>query len=138
VEAVSVSLPDGVGRAGALMRGTAQSSSEDIFRDRVDDDGPKRARLLVIGDDGSPDDPELGPRSGAQIQLDEVAARRAARALHHLAGELGLRSSSADVPAGSPLTRFAGAAAFGEFTAAYLALALGHDPGARGPAELAH
>ena len=26
------------------------------------------------GDDGSADDPELGPRSGAQIQLDEVAA----------------------------------------------------------------
>ena len=54
----------------------------------------------MIGDDGVPDDPMLGDRSGAQIQLDEVAARRAAAALHELARELGLRSSSVDVPDG--------------------------------------
>ena len=40
----------------------------------------------------------LGERSDAQIQLDEVAARRAAAALHDLAANLGLRSSSVDVP----------------------------------------
>ncbi|MCU1657082.1 MAG: Phospho-glucose isomerase C-terminal protein [Pseudonocardiales bacterium] len=141
VEAVSVSLPDGVARAGALLRGAgpaAGGSGDDIFRDRIDDETVKRARLLVIGDDGAPDDPELGDRSGAQIQLDEVAARRAAAALHRLAADLGLRSSSVDVPAGAPLARFAAAAAFGEFTAAYLGFGLGLDPGAAGPAELAH
>jgi glucose/mannose-6-phosphate isomerase len=139
VEAVSVSLPDGVARAGALLRGAGPAGADgDFFRDRLDEEAPRRARLLVIGDDGSPDDPELGVRSGAQIQLDEVAARRAASALHRLARELGLRSSSVDVPAGAPLTRFAAAAAFGEFTAAYLALGLGLDPGAPGPAERAH
>jgi hypothetical protein len=140
VEAMSVSLPDGVARAGSLLRGggVAPPAEDDFFRDRVDDAAPRRARLLVIGDDGAADDPELGSRSGAQIQLDEVAARRAAAALHGLARELGLRSSSVDVPPGPALARFGAAAAFGEFTAAYLAFGLGLDPGARGPAELAH
>jgi glucose/mannose-6-phosphate isomerase len=139
VQAVSVSLPDGVARAGALLRGAGPAGGEDFFRDRLDEPDPRpRARLLVIGDDGTPEDPELGERSGARIQLDEVAARRAAAALHALARELGLRSSSVDVPHGHPLARFASAAAQGEFTAAYLALGLGLDPGAPRPAELAH
>jgi glucose/mannose-6-phosphate isomerase len=137
VLAVAVSLPDGVGRAGALLRG-AGPGAVDLFRDRTEEPAALRARLLVIGDDGSPDDPDLGPRTGAQIQLDEVAARRAASALHTLAGEFGLRSSSVDVPPGDPLVRFASAAAFGEFTAAYLALGLGLDPGSPNPAEMAH
>ena len=138
VPAVPVSLPDGAGRAGAVLRGAGPSPAGDLFRDRVEDTGPLRARLLVVGDDGAPDDPALGMRSGAQIQLDEVAARRAASALHALARELGLRSSSVDVPPGPPLVRFAAAAAFGDFTAAYLALGLGLDPGALSPAERLH
>jgi glucose/mannose-6-phosphate isomerase len=138
VPAVAVSLPDGIGRAGALLRGAGPSGPLDLFRDRAEEPAPLRARLLVVGDDGSPDDPDLGARTGTQIQLDEVAARRAASALHHLAGEFGLRSSSVDVPAGDPLARFAAAAAFGEFTAAYLAFGLGLDPGSANPAELAH
>lgn len=140
VDAVSVSLPDGVARAGALLRGAgpAAESTVDFFRDRVDEPEVRRARLLVIGDDGEADDPELGSRSGAQIQLDEVAARRAAAALHAVARELGLRSSSVDVPRGAALARFGAAAAFGEFTAAYLAFGLGLDPSGRSPAELAH
>jgi hypothetical protein len=139
VPAVAVSLPDGAGRAGALLRGAAAAPSEDdFFRDRVDDAAPQRARLLVIGDDGSPDDTTLGERTGAQIQLDEVAARRAAGALRRLAEDLGVQVSSVDVPDAAPLARFAAAAAFGEFTAAYLAFALGFDPGAPGPAEMDH
>ncbi len=55
-----------------------------------------------------------------------------------LAEELGIRASSVDVPDGPPLARFAAAAAFGEFTAAYLAFGLGLDPGAPRPAELGH
>jgi glucose/mannose-6-phosphate isomerase len=139
VPAVAVSLPDGVGRAGALLRGAvAAPSADDIFRDRVEDTVAQRARLLVIGDDGAADDRSLGERSGAQVQLDEVAARRAAAALRRLADELGVRASSVDVPDGPPLARFAAAAAFGEFTAAYLAFGLGFDPGAPRPAEMGH
>jgi glucose/mannose-6-phosphate isomerase len=140
VAAVSVSLPDGAGRAGALLRGAAPalSADDDFFRDRVEGAGPERARLLVIGDDGSADDATLGERSGAQIQLDEIAARRAAAALRRLAEDLGLQASSVDVPDAPPLARFAAAAAFGEFTAAYLALGLGFDPGAPRPAEMGH
>jgi glucose/mannose-6-phosphate isomerase len=138
VTSVSVSLPDGVGRAGSLLRGAGRAPADDFFRDRVDEPTTPRPRLLVVGDDGSADDTLLGDRSDAQIQLDEVAARRAARALHDLAANLGLRSSSVEVPNGDPLARFAAAAAFGEFTAAYLALGLGLDPGSRGPAERAH
>lgn len=139
VNSVSVSLPDGVGRAGALLRGSGPQSVEDFFRDRVDEPAAgRRPRLLVVGDDGSADDTLLGDRSDAQIQLDEKAARRAAGALHELADELGLRHSSVDVPNGDPLARFAAATAFGEFTAAYLALGLGLDPGSPGPAERAH
>jgi hypothetical protein len=137
VMSVSVSLPDGVGRAGSLLRG-AGPAAVDFFRDRVDETPARRPRLLVVGDDGTADDMLLGERSDAQIQLDEKAARRAARALHDLAGNLGLRSSTVDVPNGDPLARFAAAAAFGEYTAAYLALGLGLDPGSPGPAERAH
>lgn len=138
VPAVAVSLPDGVQQAAAMLRSGAGSEPQDIFRDRVDEPATRRPRLLVIGDDGAVDDPDLGPRSNAQIQLDEVGARRAAAALHRLAAAAGLRSSSVDVPGGDPLVRFAAATAFGEFTAAYLALGLGIDPGDPGrpdPAE---
>ncbi|HET6877038.1 MAG TPA: SIS domain-containing protein [Jatrophihabitans sp.] len=138
VNSVSVSLPDGVGRAGALLRGSGPAPVEDFFRDRVDEPSSQRPRLLVVGDDGSADDLLLGDRSDAQIQLDEVAARRAAKALHELAAELGVRSSSVDVPNGDPLARFAAATDFGDFTAAYLAFGLGLDPGSPGPAERAH
>ena len=139
VSAVAVSLPDGAGRAGALLRGAGPAPvADDIFRDRVEDTGPQRARLLVIGDDGAADDRTLGERSGAQLQLDEVAARRAASALRRLAEELGVRVSGPDVPEAAPLARFAAAAAFGEFTAAYLGFGLGLDPGSPRPAEMGH
>lgn len=139
VAAVAVSLPDGAGRAGALLRGSAPApSGDDFFRDRVEEAAPQRARLLVIGDDGAADDAALGERSGAQIQLDEVAARRAAAALRRIAEDLGVQVSSVDVPDGPPLARFAAAAAFGEFTAAYLAFGLGLDPGSPQPAEMGH
>lgn len=140
VPSTSVSLPDGVGRAGSLLRGAPTGDDpDDIFRDRVDDPDPeRRPHLLVLGDDGDPDDPLLGERSDAQIQLDEVAARRAARALREVADALGVRTSEVDVPAGEALARFASAVAFGDFTASYLAFGRGLDPGAPGPAERDH
>lgn len=127
VGAVPLSLPDGFARAAALMRGAGPAEPPDFFRDRVDDELPPRARLLVIGDNGQAEQAESG--MAAHIQLDEVAASRAASALRRLADELGLRASSLDVPGESTLARFAAAAAIGEFTAAYLALGLGLDPG---------
>ena len=137
VAAVSVSLPDGIGRAGALLRGTGEPpGADDFFRDRIDDAGSQRPRLLIIGDEG--EDPEIGERSGAQLQLDEVAARRAAAALRRLSDELGVRASGVDAGSGPALARFAAAAAFGDFTAAYLGFGLGLDPGSPRPAELAH
>jgi glucose/mannose-6-phosphate isomerase len=136
--AVAVSLPDGVAAAGALLFGEPQGSFEDeFFRDRLDEP-PVRPRLVTIGDDGAPDDESLGPRSGAQIQLDEVAARRAAQALHDIAKQRGLRSSTVDVPPGPPLSRLAAATLFGGFVATYLALGRGIDPSEPRPGELAH
>jgi glucose/mannose-6-phosphate isomerase len=136
--AVAVSLPDGVAAAGALLFGEPQGSFEDeFFRDRLDEQ-PVRPRLVTIGDDGAPDDESLGPRSGAQIQLDEVAARRAAQALHDIAKQRGLRSSTVDVPPGPPLSRLAAATLFGGFVATYLALGRGIDPSEPRPGELAH
>lgn len=139
VPAVAASLPDGVGRAGALLRGsTSVPEPDDLFRDRLDDARPQRARLVVIGTDGEAGDAALGERSGAHVQLDEVAARRAASALTRLADQVGVRWSEVDVPDGPPLARFASATLFGEFTAAYLGFGLGLDPGAPRPAELEH
>jgi hypothetical protein len=138
IPAVAVSLPDGVAAAGALLFGEPQDSFDDeFFRDRTDEQAV-RPRLVTIGDDGEPDDEALGPRSGAEIQLDEVAARRAAEALHHIARQRGLRSSTVDVPPGPPLSRLGAAALFGSFVATYLALGRGIDPSEPRPGELAH
>lgn len=140
VPAIAVSLPDSTGRAGALLRGPGDAGEavEDFFRDRVDDPGPQRACLVVIGDDGDPAARSLGDRTDVQVQLDEVAARRAAGALRQLADQLGAATYSVEVPDGPALVRFATAAAFGEFAAAYLGFGLGLDPGAPRPAELSH
>ena len=136
--AIAVTLPDGVAAAGALLVGEPQDSFDDeFFRDR-DEEQPIRPRLVSIGDVGEPDDESLGRRSGAQIQLDEVAARRAAEALHQIARQRGLRSSTVDVPAGPPLSRLASATLFGAFVATYLALGRGIDPSEPRPGELAH
>ena len=136
VASVSVTLPRDVGRAGSLLRGAEPTPGEDdFFRDRVEDIVPRRPRLVIIGDDGSPDDPMLGERTEAQLQYEDLAARRAASALRELASGLGMTASGVDVPAGDPLARFAAATAFGDFTASYLALGLGLDPGALSPAE---
>ena len=62
----------------------------------------------------------------------------AAEALHRIASQRGLRSSTVDVPPGAPLARFAAASLFGTFTATYLALGRGIDPSEARPGELAH
>lgn len=131
VVACAASLPSDFARAASVVRGTddAGGDVDDFFRDRVDDVATRpRARLLVLGDDGAPDDPLLGDRSRTAVQFDEMSARRAAQGLRDLASDRGVRSSSVDVPPGDPLARFAAATAFGDFVAAYLAFGLGADP----------
>ena len=130
-----MTLPDGIATAGALLSASADSDGGDFFRDRV---GEVRARprLVIIGDDGEPDDPALGLHSGAQLQLDEMSARRSAAALHEIARAHGARSSRVDVPPGAPLSRLAAASSLGSFTAAYLALGSGLDPSMPRPGEL--
>lgn len=133
--AVSITLPDGGPTAMALLSGSAAPTEEDFFRDRVDESPALPPRLVVIGDDGDIDDLELSPRSDAQLQLDEMAALRASNSLQQVARDAGVRSSTIDLPSGTPLTRLAAAHAFGMFTATYLALGLGIDPSAARPGE---
>jgi hypothetical protein len=140
VPAAAVALPDGVGRAGALLRGSGGlgGDEDDFFRDRIDEPSRPRARLVVIGDDGNPTDPPVGPRSDASVQLDDIAGRRAAAALRRVAEDFGVRTSDVETAAGPALARFAAAVAFGDFTAAYLAFGVGIDPGMPAPAEFGH
>jgi glucose/mannose-6-phosphate isomerase len=142
IPAVAVSLPDGVALAGALLRGDvtdpfeAEQDPTAFFADRATE-RLRLPRLVTVGDDGAPDDPALGERTGAEVQLDEIAGRRAAAALHGIATQRGLRSSRVDAPlTGTALTRFAAATQFGDFTAAYLALGFGIDPSEPRPGEL--
>ena len=134
--AVSVTLPDGGPTAMALLTSSAVPSVEDFFRDRIDEAvSTVPPRLVIIGDDSDIQDLELTPRSTAQLQLDELAALRASAALEQVARDAGVRSSTVDLPPGTPLTRLGAAHAFGMFTATYLALGLGIDPSAPRPGE---
>jgi hypothetical protein len=133
VPAVAIELPDGLDVAASLLRGESIDSDQDefadLFRDRVNNT-PTQPRLLTIGDEPDPDQLGPGERPEGWQHLDagDVVARRSADALHGIASRRGLRSSSVDVPLGPPLARFGAAAAFGDFTATYLALGLGIDP----------
>jgi hypothetical protein len=89
---------------------------------------------VVIGEDSR----AAQVPSEADGPLGDLAAMRAARALREVAAQAGVRSSFVDVPMGTALARFAAATAFGDFTAAYLGIGFGHDPGAPRPGELPH
>jgi len=137
--AISLALPDGVAVAAALLSGgNPGRTTEDLFRDRVEE-AVIRPRMVSIGDDGPDDERPPGASSG-EHQLDELAARRAASDLHRLAAATDVRSSTLDLvvggPASSALTRLAAASAVGMFTATYLALASGVDPSAPRPGEV--
>jgi glucose/mannose-6-phosphate isomerase len=130
--AVWFALPEEMAAAGAVLA-TAEGGVQDFFRDRAED-LERRPRLVVIGEDSS----VAQVPSEADGPLGDLAAMRAARALREVAAQAGVRSSVVDVPAGTALVRFAAATAFGDFTAAYLGIGLGHDPGAPRPGELSH
>ncbi len=90
-----------------------------------------------MGDDADPSD----GRSSHELQLDELAARAAADALHQLATANDVHSSALD-PSVDPrssstlVTRLASTSSVGLFTATYLALASGIDPSAPRAGEL--
>ena len=138
--AIAVTLPDGVAVAAALLTESNSGNPDDLFRDRVDE-AVIRPRMVVIGDDGAADEPALGLRSSSELQLDELAARSAASALHQLAAAADVRSSTmpavVDPRTSSALTRLAAASTVGLFAAGYLALASGIDPSAPRPGEIA-
>ncbi|MCW2527647.1 MAG: putative transcriptional regulator, RpiR family [Pseudonocardiales bacterium] len=141
ITAVPVSLPDDVTRAGALIdlpigSGTDSSSAQDFFRDRVEEPG-RRRRLLFISDTG-PDGAGPEQRESASGEGLTRAADLAAIALEHVAASRGILSSTLDLPGESPLSRFAAAALFGDFTAAYAAIGRGVDPTAARAGELPH
>ena len=138
VPAVAVGLPDGVAAAGAVLAGDVQDAFDDeFFRDRSAETAT-RPRLVTIGDEpDEPDEARILPPS-AHMQLDEVAAHRAAAALHRIASQRGLRSSMVDSGQGPPLARFAAATSFSGFTAAYLAFGRGMNPSEPRPGELIH
>jgi hypothetical protein len=125
-------LPEEIAAAGAVLAGR-ESGADDFFHDRTED-VERRPRLVVIGEDSS----AAPVPSEAEGPLGDLAATRAARALREVASHAGVRSSIVDVPIGAALARFAAATAFGDFTAAYLGIGLGHDPGAPRPGELPH
>ena len=142
ITAVPLSLPDDVTRAGALLdisigSTAAADSSEDFFRDRVDE--PGRHRRLIFLDDTGPEGPreEGRPRSGAPEELSH-SGQLAAIALGHLASTRSVLTSTLDLPGNSPLARFAAATAFGDFIAAYAAIGRGIDPTAARAGELPH
>jgi glucose/mannose-6-phosphate isomerase len=135
--AVSISLPDGASTGIAILSRGAPDDG-DFFRDRIDVAATMRPRLIVIGDEGDPDDLSAAERTVAESQLDDAAARRAGAVLSDVARGAGVRVSMVDVPAGTALTRLAAAHAFGMFTATYLALGQGIDPSAPRFGELGH
>lgn len=135
--AVSVGLPDGASTAAAILSRSSRDEA-DFFRDRQDEVAAMPPRLIVVGDEDEHDDIPVVQRSAAEVQLDDVAAGRAATALRDVAQQAGLRSSMIDLPPGTPLTRLGAANAFGVFSAAYLALGLGIDPSAPRFGELGY
>jgi hypothetical protein len=134
--AAAISLPDDLPVGAALLAAGSDDGAEaDFFRDR-DRDGTASPCLVAVGDDGDPFDPVLGDRSTAQLQLDELPARRALDALRELARAHAVPVLRVDVPQGPPLVRLAVASAIGSFASAYVALGHGGDPSAPRPGEL--
>ncbi|MDH4160425.1 MAG: mannose-6-phosphate isomerase [Actinomycetota bacterium] len=86
-------------------------SGDDLFRDRVADDGRLRLRLVMLGD----------------TVEHELVARGAAAAVA-LAGEYGVPVSRISAVGEHPLERMASLCAIGDFASVYLGLVHGVDP----------
>jgi hypothetical protein len=120
--------------AAALVPAPDEESDDevdDFFRDRVED-APQRARLVfasLVDDDQRAAAAQQRPLIDGFDGASEDASR-ARSALLGLAGRYGVRASELAWHGELPLARYASAALFGQFAAAYLALGRGIDPGA--------
>ena len=98
---------------GGLFDGADAVDSGDLFRDRVDEDSPRRPRLVLLRD--SEEEPDIRAH---------VEATTGALALRVPVTEL-------VAAAGGPATRFASLVGVLDFTTVYIGLALGVDPSGR-------
>jgi glucose/mannose-6-phosphate isomerase len=134
--AITLTVPDDVATAAALLSGRVAGTAHDLFRDRVDE-VELRPRLVVVGVDSQP---EVGAEPAGEFGSEERAARSAVATLEQLAAATDVRSSTLDLAIDThnspPLPGLAAATATAMFTASYLALASGIDPSAPRPGEL--
>jgi glucose/mannose-6-phosphate isomerase len=136
--AVAGALPQDGGVLAAMIEredaaGADDDTVDDFFRDRVED-APVRPRLVLISIPQSPPGSQSGDAEPFGVS---DAAARAEGALVGAARVHNVRVSGVPTPEAPPLAQFAAAAAFADFTAAYLAFARGMDPGALRAADLA-
>ncbi|MGL5829780.1 MAG: SIS domain-containing protein [Angustibacter sp.] len=119
--AVHGSLPDNASEIVATFDGPFTAGQRDIFADPFMDGskGPSLHMLLLR---------EPAPEPGSAEQAAFEAAELASR-VRALAEDVGVVVSEVAAEAGHPLQRLAGLVARTDFTAAYLALGLGLDPG---------
>jgi hypothetical protein len=119
--AVHGSLPDDASEVVATFDGPFTASSDDVFADPFLD-GPTgpNLRLLMLRE------PEPVPGQDEQDAFETAALADRVRGL---AEDVGVAVSELSAGAGHPLERLAGLVAHTDFSAVYLALALGLDPG---------
>jgi glucose/mannose-6-phosphate isomerase len=91
----------------------AGRSVEDLFRDRVDDEGPEMTRLRVVLLRDSEEHPQVTRRAAASEEL---------------ADERGIGVSTVRADGASAFERVASLVAMGDWASAYLALLEGRDP----------
>ncbi|SOD73088.1 phosphoglucose isomerase-like protein [Jatrophihabitans sp. GAS493] len=126
LRALWATMPNGADRIAAVLAESAATSAEDdFFADRVED-AVLKPRLILVGGERAPLRPaEFGSASLVEESPDEAAARQALSALQAMAERSNLRSWPVEVPEATALTRYGVATTFGDFAAAYVALATG-------------
>ncbi|MEN3358869.1 MAG: glucose/mannose-6-phosphate isomerase, partial [Mycobacteriales bacterium] len=111
VPAVWGTLPVAARLFGGLFDGGDAVDAEDLFRDRVEEDEPRRPRLVLLRDVA--EDPD------AHGQLEDTTAALAQR---------GVPISEITAEEGGPATRLASLIGLIDFVTVYVGLALGVDP----------
>jgi glucose/mannose-6-phosphate isomerase len=96
---------------GGLFDGAEAVAADDLFRDRIEENEPRRPRLVLLRD--VDEDPE------AHSQLEDTTAALTQR---------GVPISEVAAEEGGPVVRLASLIGLLDFVAAYVGLALGVDP----------
>ncbi len=113
-------LPDAASQVVACFDGpyAGGPGSQDLFADPFIDGPPERRLALLMFRDVLPDPVEPG----------DADRHNLAQAVLESAGESGVAVRSVETEDRAPLARLAGVLALADYTATYLALALGQDP----------